>query len=186
MIKKTKNYSAFSMVELMVAIFILSLITLTSVAFFANVAWARKNSLKLSKNIENGREAIQIMAKNIRMGSHLGPAGNTTLIYFFSEVTVQCVSYRFNAATQTLESAFQNKADASDEDCSPVHVGAYSYTPLTSTDMEATGSFTVKQTDTVGKVIGMATINMLVDSMLVGKKYSLETAISFRNYEGII
>lgn len=179
MVKKNKKYSAFSMIELTVAIFILSIIMLASVSVFANIVWTRKNALKISRDVETGREAIQIMAKNIRMGSHLG--GDSSSIYFFSELTVQCISYRFNANSKVLESSFKNKANASDEDCSPGHVGAYGYTPITSADMQATGSFITKETDVPSKVIGRETINMLVDG-----KYNLQTTVSFRNYEGII
>ncbi len=179
MIKQNKKYAAFSMVELMISIFILSLITLTSVAVFANIVWARKNSLKISNDIETGREAIQIMAKNIRMSSNLD--GNTSTIYFFSEPTMQCISYKFDTNAKILKSALRTRPDATDEDCSPGHIGAYSYNAITSTSMKAVGSFIVKKTDTAAKVVGSVTVVMMVD-----EKYSLQTTISIRNFQGII
>jgi len=176
MVKKNKKYPAFSLLELVMAIFILSLITLTAVSVFANIVRTRKDAIKVANDIQAGREAIEIMAKNIRMGSHLSPAGSSNLIYFFSEVTGECVSYsisgnRLNSAT----------AAPSGTNCAPGAV-TYAYAPMTRSDMTVTGSFIVTQTNTsTPKVIGRATVVMLIDG-----KYNLQTTISIRNYEGII
>ena len=79
MIKKNKKFAGFSFVELMISIFILSLIMLASVAVFSSIVKARKDALKVSTDIETGREAIEIMAKNIRMSSHLGGSSSTII-----------------------------------------------------------------------------------------------------------
>lgn len=181
MVKKNKKYQAFSLVELMMAIFILSVIMLVSVSVFANVVWTRKNSLKVSNDLAAGREAIQIMAKNIRMGSRLDYiSGNTKAIYFFSEVTGSCISYRFSGGV--LSGSEVAPGGASNMECSTAFV-TYHYSPMTRSDMQVDGSFVRTKTDTVStpKIIGKATVAMLVDG-----KYNLQTTISFRNYEGII
>lgn len=177
MVKKNKKYSAFSLIELMVAIFILSLITLVAVSVFANIVRARKNAIKDSSDIGAGREAIEIMAKNIRMSSHLSPAGNSSLVYFFSEVTGECISY--SISNNVLKSA---TASPNGTDCTPGAV-TYNYTAMTRSDMTVAGSFIVTQTNATSspKVIGRVTMIMLIDG-----KYNLQTTLSVRNYEGII
>ncbi|MFA7319757.1 MAG: hypothetical protein WC022_04150 [Parcubacteria group bacterium] len=177
MVKKNKKYPAFSLLELVMAIFILSLITLTAVSVFANIVRTRKNAIKAANDIEAGREAIEIMAKNIRMGSHLSPGGSSNLIYFFSEVTGECISYSISG--NRLNSA---AAAPSGTDCTPGAVN-YTYQPMTRSDMTVTGSFVVTQTNTTStpKVIGRVTTVLLIDG-----KYNLQTTISIRNYEGII
>lgn len=180
MAQKNQKYSAFSLIELMVAIFILSLITLTAVSVFASVMRARSDAVKSANNIEAGREAIEIMAKNIRMGSHLGPANSSTSIYFYSEVAAQCI--RYSIAGNVLSSA---TAAPVGTDCTPGVATYGANLPMTRTDgaMTATGSFIVTQTNAVSnpKAIGKVTVIMLVDG-----KYTLQTTISIRNYEGII
>lgn len=175
-----KNQAAFSMIELMVAIFILSLITLTSVTVFAKIVSARKYVRESSNDIEAGREAIQVMAKNIRMSSFLGTKNSGKLVYFYSEVSSTCISYRFsgNVLYSALHSPFGTGADK----CSTDNIN-YGWLPITRSDMQADGIFIVTNTDTTStpKVIGRGTINMLIDG-----RYNLQTTVSFRNYEGII
>lgn len=168
--------------ELIVAIFILSVIMLASVSVFANVILARKNSMKNLNNISAGRDVIQTMAKNMRVSSQLNyvTAGNNKSIYFFNSARGLCVSYLFSNGSLFSDTAAPG--GPANVDCSTVSV-TYNYIAMLDPDVSVDGSFLITPTNSVGpsKVIGRGTINMVIDG-----KDSLQTTVSFFDYIGII
>lgn len=175
--KRYKKYEAFSLVEMLIAIAILSIIMLAAVMVFSTVVKAKKNSVMISSDIGTAREALELMAKDMRMSSQLDYiGGDDTKISFRSNSTNTCVSYWFDG--NSVESAF----DYSASDCSS---GSYSYSPITESDVEIDGKFVISPTnidvsDQSNNTIGKGTILITVDG-----KYDLQTTVSFRDYNGI-
>ena len=184
--KKTrtgKKYAGFTFIELTVAIFILSLIMLTAVSVFAKVALVRKEYGKTLNDVRSGREAIQIMAKNMRVSSQLNylNAGDSTAIYFFSSSQARCISYRFY--NNSLQMAEASPGGITLADCSGASVNySNSYVPVTS-GMKVTGSFNITPTNETSspKVIGRGTIDMVIDD-----NEKMQTTVAFLDYIGIL
>lgn len=65
--------SGFTLVELMVALTLSLLILAGMVALFANTSSARAEIDKASRQIENGRYALQVLSEDIRLAGYYGP-----------------------------------------------------------------------------------------------------------------
>jgi prepilin-type N-terminal cleavage/methylation domain-containing protein len=179
---KKKKYKGFSLMEMLITVFIFSLITVTAIAAFTRVFTAREKIRQAQLNLENVRSAMELMAKTMRMSSNLSgtnPAtGSYQSIYLYN-TSLNCISYRFNGGQLQQASASGAVAVPSDCDSSKFNNGDYS--PMT--DINVTGSFYVVKTDIISnpKVIGKATISVTVDN-----KDHLQTSVSFRDYEDIV
>lgn len=171
--KKTKKYKAFSLMEMMVTMFIFCLMMLAVVAIFSSIVSARRNASQTQNDLEGARTVIEAMAKNLRMSKNAGPAGTVTEIKMYSNAQGKCVSYKFSGTK--LEAGSKSGGP---NDCSG---SGYSYADMIP-DGVSSGKFYVVSTNKTSNPpkIGRATV-----SMNIGGKY-LQTTVSFRDYEDII
>lgn len=175
--KKNKKYKGFSLLEMLIAGFIFSLVITTAVSVFSNVFFTGEKTRGVQKNIETARTALDLMAKNMRMSSELGPNNTNTLnIYMFNNSQGECIGYRFNSGA--LEMAQMENPTSGSTDCSGVF-GAGDYTSIT--EGNVSGRFYVISTSNVDpKRVGKATARMEIDGQY------LQTTVSFRDYLGVI
>ncbi len=171
---KNKNYPGFSLLEMLIAIFIFVLMITASVSVFTGVFSARQEGRKIEKNMENARTALDLMAKNMRMSTNLVRLSDQE-IYMYNNSQGQCIGYKFEDGELRI-----GQATPAGMDCDPAHVLYGSYNPITSGDVS--GSFSVTPTSDVSpKKIGKATITMTIDGST-----SMQTTVSFRDYNNII
>lgn len=81
----------FSLVEMIVAIFIFSLIMTVVTSVFVQVFNARKKSKEIQMNIEDARYAMELMAKTLRMSSVKNYGNDFIVIYDYSQG--KCIRY---------------------------------------------------------------------------------------------
>lgn len=176
--KLNSKYRGFSLLEMLISMFIFILTITTAVSIFVGVAFARKESRKIQENMEDARTALDLMAKNMRMSSGLGPNGSTNEIYMHNNSQGQCISYKFEDGT--LKIGQKDPLAEDDINCSSGHIGGYVFNPITSNNVS--GNFQIVQTSSsnIPKVIGKATIAMTIDGV------NLQTSVSFRDYNDII
>lgn len=166
--------SGFSLMELLIAMFIFSLIILSAVAVFAGVVGARKKSRDMQQNLEQARTAMEMMARNMRMSTELKTYASSKGVYMYNNSQSTCIAYLFSGSA--LRTASYSKP------CSTV---PSSLSDLISSDV-SDGQFKVVETDSAsvpGK-IGKATIVLTIGSGSSQKH--LQTSVSFRDYDGVL
>ncbi|MFA6160369.1 MAG: prepilin-type N-terminal cleavage/methylation domain-containing protein [Parcubacteria group bacterium] len=175
--KKNKNYQGFSLLEMLISVFIFVVTIITAVSIFVNVASARQQSRKIQKNMEDARTALDLMAKNMRMSVGLNQKASNE-IYMFNSSQGICIDYKFEDGSLKMG---QNSPVGDSTDCSSSNVGAYNLTPITSDNVS--GKFMITQTSSTSdpKVIGKAVIIMKIDEVA-----NIQTTVSFRDYNDII
>lgn len=173
---KIKNRSGFSLLEMVISIFIFVVVILTAVSIFANMASARQEARRIQKNMEDARTALDLMAKNMRMSTELRKVSATD-IYMFNTSQGICIRYQFDG--RTLKMGEGNPISSTSTDCSGI-VPDSSLNKIVSSN-NVSGSFAVIPTSTTDpKVIGRATVTMTIDGV------RLQTTVSFRDYNGIV
>jgi prepilin-type N-terminal cleavage/methylation domain-containing protein len=176
--KGKKQPKGFSLMELIIAMFIFVLMITVAVSVFANVVKTRKDTRSLQKNLEAGRTAIELMAKNIRMSSGLTTFNASHGIRMFNNSQDRCIVYNFTGGD--LKTGL---GPIGNTNCGGVSAGNDVI------DGGVSGSFVVVPTD-IGsgfgdsdQDIGRATININIGSGF--SQEHLQTTVSFRDYEGI-
>lgn len=77
---RRKGNAGFSLVELMVALAIASLLLGALAVMFVNTSIARGEIDRTSRQIESGRYAIQVLADDIRHAGYYGPLNNAPIL----------------------------------------------------------------------------------------------------------
>jgi len=170
---KNKNYQGFSLLEMMISMFIFVLTIITAVSIFSTVAHTRHKSREIQKNMEDARTALDLMAKNMRMSVGLNNDG-TDIIYMYNTSQGQCMSYKFE--DNKLKMSQQNPSSGS---CVGLPYNNEDYDDIIESDVS--GSFdVVEASSTAPKTVGKATVVLIVDGI------RLQTSVSFRDYNDII
>lgn len=167
----TKKLASFSLIEVIIAMAIFSLIMVATVAAFASIISTQKKTKESQRNLESARASMELMSKTMRFSNLLQGGGNSVTMYNTSQG--KCISYRFSGGI--LEMDEYTRVDQ-DDDCS----GGYSnWSAIIS---NTTGSFNVTATDPTATPpkIGKATMLLKMGSDI------LQTSVSFRDYENIL
>lgn len=179
LIKQNKNYQGFSLLEMMISMFIFVLAIVTAVSIFSGVASTRQNSREIQKNMEDVRTALDLMAKNMRMSIGLVDDGTDQRIYMFNTSQNSCVSYMFSGSKLQMSQVFPTSSLPEDEKCLPANISYGSYQDIIQSDVS--GSFEIIPTSiTSPKTVGKATIILTIDGV------NMQTSVSFRDYNNIV
>ncbi|MFZ2975678.1 MAG: prepilin-type N-terminal cleavage/methylation domain-containing protein [Candidatus Moraniibacteriota bacterium] len=182
--KKNKNYSGFSLLEMMISMFIFVLTIVTAVSIFSNVSFTRKNSREIQRNMEDARTALDLMAKNMRMsiGLDYNVVGNNQAIYMLNSSQSNCVSYRFSGGKLQIAQEVLGTAPLEADKCKPVGGTGVTYGPYVDViENNVTGSFVITTTLTgATRRVGKATIILTVNGV------NMQTSVSFRDYNNIV
>lgn len=193
--KKTKNISArlisfrknkgFSLPEVMIAMFIFSIIMTASVATFIS-AFSARNSARISqKGLEESRTAMEAIAKNIRMSIKVDNiASNRNKISMFNMSQGKCIAY--SSSSGVLRGVMTNPTDNPGDVTYPTCLFPAETSWEVLISQGASAWFDVTKTNTLSnpRVVGKATIK--IDAEVETAKNHLQTTISFRDYEGIV
>ncbi len=186
---KNKSYPGFSLLEMLISMFIFTLIIITSVSIFARVASTRQKTREIQKNMEEARTALDLMAKNMRMsiGLNNNIPGNDQRIYMLNASQGECICYIFYENKLKMSQVDVPPANANLSDnlkCKPVTGTLNYWTDGTKfqniMENDVTGRFIVTPTSASLNDVGKATIVLKVDGI------NLQTTVSFRDYNNII
>ncbi|MDP1884729.1 MAG: prepilin-type N-terminal cleavage/methylation domain-containing protein [Candidatus Moranbacteria bacterium] len=129
-LKNGKNkYKGFSLMEMVVAIFVFSLVMTTATAVFVKVAGARKKVKAIQKDVEDARFAMEQMAKTLRTSTimyvkPLAGVSHSQDIQVYDNSQGRCVEYRIS--NQKIQSRTGASSDSNDDgkvdSCSFVNV----------------------------------------------------------------
>ena len=178
-IKKNKQ-KAFSLIELITAMFVFSVVIMVTVAIFVNVVHVRKKSKHVQQNMEDIKYVMELMSKVIRMSSKVTNVGSNQVIMYNNSQN-KCISYRFTGSS--LESASNSDDRAS---CGLTSVFPIAdYTPMVNGSV--TGKFSVTPSSNSPPHIGKVVITMSISAGSGSGEHAvnLQTTLSLRNYEDV-
>ncbi|HRZ95576.1 MAG TPA: prepilin-type N-terminal cleavage/methylation domain-containing protein [Candidatus Moranbacteria bacterium] len=181
-ILKTKN-KGFSLIEMLVSIFISTLIMLSVTASFASAFKAQKKAREVQRGIEEAKGALEYMAKIIRMSSNVQETSEVDGVSMYSKSLTQCVRFSYDSG-EILEERCSLKAGSEEKPCENGNqsgdcTGSYSKTWITGEDVLNDLEFSVG-----GDKIKRVTIRMeMSDDYDPNAK--LQTTVSARDYKDI-
>jgi type II secretory pathway pseudopilin PulG len=174
---RRKNKKGFSLMELMVAIFVSMIIIVAVVGTFAGVVKTRNIIRTSQQNLENVRGIMDLMAKTLRMSTQVVVGSGTppTSIFFYNFSTNRCMSFRQHSSQIEVASINPINPDDLTKICGtnpPDNFSDDDYANLTSQNIEHLW-FDLKQ-----PANGLGRAAMLIS---VGGN-DLQTTVSFRDY----
>lgn len=93
------NKRGFSLIEVIVAMFVSTVIILSVTAAFASAFRAQKKAREVQKSIEEAKASLELMAKIIRMSSNIkvegAQSGTGKNVYMYNKSTEKCVQFEF-------------------------------------------------------------------------------------------
>lgn len=166
-----KKQKAFSLPEVIVAMFIFVLMMLVVTSVFAVMVKTRKQARDMQQRMENVRYAVELMAKNIRMSRVDDVDALNLYIYNYSQG--KCMHFKFNNSNVEIEEAVTE----SDQDCESF--GYSGSINLAEGDIDG-GEFYFSKPG-ADSSLGKVTILM----KMAGGKENAQTTVSLRNYNQI-
>jgi prepilin-type N-terminal cleavage/methylation domain-containing protein len=179
---KIEHREGFVLIEMMVALFIFSLITTAIVGVFIVSYKSQQFSKTAQQDLENVRVAMELMAKNIRMSTL--DEGNDSSIYIYNYSQGKCIGYRMrenvtDSSKKSLEYAEERidrlDSDGNIENCESVLINS-DFSSLTSDSKLSSVYFKVRKTSV--SEMGKVTIVMILDN----NSTPFETTVSLRDY----
>lgn len=183
----------FSLLEVIVAVFIFSLIMVAVTGTFANFSVSYRNTRATQKDLENAQYAINLMAKVIRTSNVIKCNGGScsaadyTSISIFDNSQDKCIVYRINNhELQTSSASPETSGDGN------TCAFSESYSTITTGYIE-TGKFYVVPSS-AGSIAGRITISFSIcqpDSSAAScsanldDKARIQTSVSLRNYQEV-
>ncbi|MDP1620561.1 MAG: prepilin-type N-terminal cleavage/methylation domain-containing protein [Candidatus Moranbacteria bacterium] len=190
--KNGKNkYKGFSLMEMVVAIFVFSLVMTTATAVFIKVASARKKVKTIQKDVEDARFAMEQMAKTLRTSTimyvkPLAGVSHSQDIQVYDNSQGRCVEYRIS--NQKIQSRTGASSDSNDDgkvdSCSFVNVPFGDMVGANVGDLK----FDVVKSDGSANKIGKVTISAQIcyggSTTCAGSSdmVRIQTTVSLRDY----
>ncbi len=181
--RKTKRVKkGFTLVELIMAIFVFSLLMTAVTGIFVKLYWSYRNAKAIQRDAENAQFALNMMAKTLRTSRIIIPATNSSAaaditVYDYSRPSFKCIRYRFNAGslqTGSFDAADEASCSVSDQNLAPMTTGI------------VTGQFNIIQNSV--SAVGKVTISMEVcppggcSGGDISDRVRIQSAVSLRNY----
>ena len=175
-LNKKKNLRGFSLIELLIAMFIFVVSITVAISVFINIMSNRQKIREVQKDVEDSRVVLDLMAKNMRMSS--GLKGQSSIggqkykdVIMLNNSQGLCIRYRF-ASNESI-SSLQMAQDFPDSNGVCDFGSVANFQNVIKGDIS--GFFLVNETSDLA--IGKATIVLTVDNT------NLETSVSFRDYD---
>jgi prepilin-type N-terminal cleavage/methylation domain-containing protein len=183
-----KNSKGFSLMEVLISVFIFSIIMVVVMTYFVNVTLANQNTKRLQQNLEDVRFAMNRIAKVLRTSVVISPNSNQTVgeIRVFDYSQARCIRYRFEE-NGIREYSVDLPVGTADEKVWCAGSPTFASNDIVSTSNGATldGKFAVvpsnktSPNETAGRVTMNATITRQTNSS------TIQTTVSLRNYKEV-
>jgi len=178
--------NGFTLIEVLVSIFIFSLLMIVTFDFFSSSVFGYRNSKAIQKDLESAQYAMNIMTKTLRTSKVIDSSSSMIRIYDYSRKTEKCIVYRF--AGNKLVSGSSNVADTEETLCTPA---LSIQTKEMATNYINKFEFSVMPSSADPKVVGRVTISAEVCATLncAGTVYGekdaarIQSTVSLRNME---
>jgi prepilin-type N-terminal cleavage/methylation domain-containing protein len=170
-LKILKNKKGFSLLEMLVAVFIFSLVIVVVISVFVNVVNVRKKTKEIQQNMENARVAMGTIAKEVRNNPMISQSASFVRMY--DDAQKLCLEYAF--ASSNLYYRYLTVVDQS---------GCTAATSLTGSVPMLSGNVSGKFeiVPSVADVsVGRATILMEVQNSASTDKIKLQASASLRS-----
>lgn len=184
-----KNLPGFSLLEVLLATFIFSIVMVGVTSYFVSIAAANQNTKRLQQNLEDIRFAMSRVAKVFRTSVVVSPTSSQDVaeIRVFDYSQSQCLRYAFEGSGM-VEYSMTLPEGQPDEKlwCDGLSSAAFTSNTLVSVENGATlkGRFAVVPSDDgsggselAGRVTMNATVTRQNDASTV------QTTVSLRNYQ---
>jgi Tfp pilus assembly protein PilV len=181
--KQAKNFRGLSIIELLVAVFIFTIIIVAATSTFTNTFSTWKKTRQTQADLEKARTAMETIGKSIRMSNQLKYSSNT--LSMFNNSQNKCIRYSSGAGgslVSTTCTPTEANIEATTYDCELDNCGGDNYgnqVTLVSSDVVLT--FNVEETDVAGHEMGKATMSILVGTGAQQRR--IQTTVSFRDYK---
>lgn len=181
--KISKKNKGFSLVEIIVAMFIFVIMMTATVAFFGKSMFSYRSARAIQKDLESAQFAMNLVAKSLRTSTVFG-SGITTDVKIFDYSQGKCIEYKFESSA--LKYSWGVPAGANDEEkkinCPTTSMSA----PQSITAGTVTGLFNVVPTSS--GVVGKVTISMKVcpETGCSGNpkdEAKIQSTVSLRDYK---
>lgn len=178
----SKKEKGFSLLEVVVAVFIFSLIMVFTASVFGRAFQGYRTAKVIQKDLENAQYAMNLVAKTIRTSKIIVPPATSTVlairVYDYSQLSNKCIEYKFE--NNKLKSGASNIADTDETLC----ISTTSIVPSDMTTGTIAGSFSAVPSSPT--VTGKVTISMKVcpSSPCPGNpkdEARIQTTVSLRN-----
>lgn len=173
---QNKNKKGFTLIEVLVAMFIFTLIMLAVIISFSNLFRSYRDSKDIQEDLDNAQYAMNLVMKSLRTSSIMedgdSGSGDSILIYDYSQK--KCISYSFYEKDGDTYLGISS-ADSEEASCSSMSFD--SITPMTTGDV--TGNFWWVESSE-GEAVGNATLLMHVSSSAGG--VDIQSSVSLRDY----
>jgi len=185
-IQSKNKYKGFSLIEMIIAIFIFSLVMTTVTTIFVRVASARKKAKSIQRDLDDARFAMEQMAKIFRTSTIIGTP-TATNIAVFDNSQGSCVQYQ-KSATNKLQyrtgAGVKNGTTGVVESCN----FSSAYADISGGNVSSLNFDTIK-TDNIAKKVGKITIAMKIcynnNCGVDGDEVMVQTTVSLRDYWGL-
>lgn len=170
-----KKQKGFSLVEVMVSMFIFVIIMLAASQIFTQAFAGHRYTRNLQKDIENAQFIMGILSKELRTSTIVSPTGinnGVSSIKFYDHSQQKCLSYRITGGR--LEVASQNVASSAI--CNGTSLTTYQ-TVSTGT---ITGSFDITSSQSTPRRVGKVTLGLRVQEGTHAA--SIQSTVSLRDY----
>jgi len=96
--RKTNNAkkNGFTLIEVLVSIFIFSLLMIVAFNFFGSSIFGYRNSKSIQKDLESAQYAMNIITKTLRTSKVIDSNSNMIRVYDYSRITGKCILYQFS------------------------------------------------------------------------------------------
>lgn len=187
----SKKSQGFSLLEVLLSVFIFSVIMLGVTSYFVSIVSANQNSKRLQQNLEDIRFAMNRIAKVLRTSVVVIPTSisNVTTIRVFDYSQSKCLQYTF-AGNSIGEYSQDLPAGRTDEKpwCASLLTTGFTQNILVNVASGAsmTGRFVVIPSDDGSggsEFAGRVTMNANV--VRQGNSSTVQTTVSLRNYEEV-
>lgn len=184
-ISKIKNKGGFSLIEVLVAMFISTLIIISITAAFASAFKAQKKAREIQKSIEESKVAMEYMAKIIRMSGNIKSVSGGDGVSMYNKSTEKCVVFTYDAGNIEEEKCTPSSEDdpcsnGTSGDCTGSSYG--SPNAITSNGILDNVKFNVSSGS--GTAIDTVTIFMKIKST-IDSNGNFQTTISARDYKNL-
>lgn len=172
----------FTLLEVMVAISIFSILVVVASGIFSGFIRNYKSTKEIQRNLENAQYAMNIVSKVLRTSTIVSASGsNQTAITVFDNSQGKCFVYRFDNVTVPNNLEVSEKAGVL-ADCA-VGAGYSSFQSVTGDPIDAKGYFVWTYKTSNAPQVGMVTIKMDIGDQSGGKDLAhIQTTVSLRDY----
>ncbi len=172
---KRKIQKGFSLVEVMVSLFVFSLVMIAASQIFTRAFAGHRYARNLQKDIENAQYLSGILSKELRTSTIVDPNGftqNTQLVQFYEHSQGLCIQYRISG--NALQVAKQSSTGPSA--CNGASLSGFT----TVSSGTITGGFDVTPSSASPRTVGRVTLALRIQEGT--HSASIQSTVSLRDY----